>query len=130
MASNMVEVEKCSIDGCNRAAFTAGLCVSHYRRQRLYGDPLAGKRKFSGIETKVVGVTLPVGLIEIAAMNDAEEKVATFLSQIILNSSWGKKALEQADIDLSKAGAFVATRTKAEASEAKPRKKRAKKEAA
>jgi len=125
----MVEVAKCSIDGCNRPAFTAGLCLSHYRRQRLYGDPLASKRKFAGIETKVIGITLPVGLIEQASQNEAGDKVATFLSQLVLNSSWGKKALEAADIDMGKAAAFVATRAKSEA-EAKPRKRKAKKEAA
>lgn len=129
MANEMVEVAKCSIDGCNRPAFTAGLCLSHYRRQRLYGDPLASKRKFAGIETKVIGITLPVGLIEQAGMNEAGDKVATFLSQLVLNSSWGKKALEAADIDMSKAAAFVATRAKPEV-EAKPRKRKAKKEAA
>jgi hypothetical protein len=126
---NTVEVAKCSIDGCTRPAFTAGLCLSHYRRQRLYGDPLASKRKFAGIETKVIGITLPVGVVEVAGQNDAGEKVATFLTQIVLNSAWGKKALEAADIDMSKAAAFVATRNKSEA-EAKPRKRKAKKEAA
>jgi hypothetical protein len=125
MATETVEVAKCSVDGCNRPAFTAGLCLSHYRRQRLYGDPLASKRKFAGVETKVVGITLPVGLIEQASANEANDKVATFLSQIVLNSSWGKKALEAAGIDLSKAAAVVPTRAKSEV-EAKPRKKKAK----
>jgi hypothetical protein len=124
-----VSVAKCSVDGCNRPAFTAGLCLSHYRRQRLYGDPLASKRKFAGIETKVIGITLPVGIIEQAGLNEANEKVATFLSNVVLNSSWGKKALEQADIDLSKAAAVVPTRAKAEG-ETKPRKRKAKKDAA
>ena len=129
MASEMVEVAKCSIDGCNRPAFTAGLCLSHYRRQRLYGDPLASKRKFAGIETKVVGITLPVGVIEQAGLNEAGEKVATFLSQIVLNSAWGKKALEAAEIDMNKAAAFVPTRAKGEETKA-PRKRKSKKEAA
>jgi hypothetical protein len=33
----------CSIDGCTNKAATAGMCNSHYLRQRRHGDPLAGR---------------------------------------------------------------------------------------
>ena len=32
----------CSVDDCGRGLFARGLCKSHYRRDREYGDPLAG----------------------------------------------------------------------------------------
>ena len=33
----------CSIAGCTNKAATAGMCNSHYLRQRRHGDPLAGR---------------------------------------------------------------------------------------
>lgn len=33
----------CQIVGCDRQLFQAGLCKLHYARQRLHGDPLAGR---------------------------------------------------------------------------------------
>jgi hypothetical protein len=32
----------CSIEGCSRRHFAAGLCQAHYTRLRRHGDPLAG----------------------------------------------------------------------------------------
>lgn len=33
----------CSVDGCNDLSSRRGFCQNHYRRERLYGDPLAGR---------------------------------------------------------------------------------------
>lgn len=35
-------MKTCKIDGCDRRADTIGICATHYRRHRLYGDPLGG----------------------------------------------------------------------------------------
>lgn len=32
----------CTVPGCNGIYAAIGLCEKHYRRNRLYGDPLAG----------------------------------------------------------------------------------------
>lgn len=34
-------MKTCCIDGCNKIARSKGLCDCHYRKLRLYGDPLA-----------------------------------------------------------------------------------------
>jgi hypothetical protein len=123
-----IEVEKCSIEGCELPAVAKGYCSSHYRRYKVYGDPLTTKRRFNGIETKVVGMTLPVAIVE-AAKASAEEGEAgvTFLTKMILESKWGKDALGNAGIDLANVGAVVATR-KGNNGEEKPKKRRKKKD--
>ncbi len=35
---------KCKIDGCSKEAQAVGLCPAHYRKKRLYGDPLVSKQ--------------------------------------------------------------------------------------
>lgn len=44
----------CSIQGCSKPAFFASMCQSHYRRLRLYGDPLGGER-FAQTGTCAIG---------------------------------------------------------------------------
>lgn len=34
--------EKCSVHGCERGAYSAGLCNKHRQRKRKYGDPTKG----------------------------------------------------------------------------------------
>lgn len=34
---------KCTVAGCSRDHFGLGYCASHYKRFKLYGDPLAGR---------------------------------------------------------------------------------------
>lgn len=132
MATITVEVTKCSIDGCNKPATAKGLCASHYRRLVQYGDPMHTKRQFHGIPTKVVGVSLPVALIEAAGSEAGEnEKAVTVIAKKLVESSWGKEALKSAGVDLKNAGAVIVPRNRSEEVEAKPRKaKKAKKEAA
>lgn len=129
MPTITVEVEKCKVDGCDRPAVAAGYCASHYRRFKLFGDPLYTKRRFSGIPTKVVGISIPVALIEAAASEAAEgEKAVTYLATKLVESSWGKKALDAAGVDLKAAGTVIATRRRSDdASEEKPKKSRKKK---
>lgn len=38
----MAETKRCSVDGCGRKVAGSGLCGSHRRRMRTYGDPLGG----------------------------------------------------------------------------------------
>jgi hypothetical protein len=38
----------CSIDGCTRLRQGRGLCPTHYRRLRIYGDPLVTQRIYGG----------------------------------------------------------------------------------
>jgi hypothetical protein len=33
----------CSVDGCGKRRFGYGFCCNHYRRWKLYGDPLKGR---------------------------------------------------------------------------------------
>jgi hypothetical protein len=35
--------DTCTVPDCGRGAHSAGYCRAHWRRQRLYGDPLAGR---------------------------------------------------------------------------------------
>jgi hypothetical protein len=39
---------KCSVDGCDRALDSDGLCKFHVRRKRNHGSPLGGKRQSPG----------------------------------------------------------------------------------
>ena len=42
----------CSIEGCGKKVHAAGLCKSHDRRKKLYGDPLIEKqRQYHGLTT-------------------------------------------------------------------------------
>lgn len=124
MAEQMItiEVKKCSVDGCNNPAISKGLCANHYRRLLAYGDPLASKRASWGTETKVVGVTVPVPVIEAIAAKG--EKVATFLAKALLESEEIKSMIEDAGLSVP---TFVGGEEQAEK---KPRKKKSKKEAA
>lgn len=59
-----VEFQSCCVDGCNRNAHRrvsgrAGLCHMHYRRQRLYGDPLGGRTPNGEPLKFVLEVVLP-----------------------------------------------------------------------
>jgi hypothetical protein len=132
MATITVTVEKCSIEGCDKPATGKGYCASHYRRFTQYGDPLHTKRQFHGIPTKVVGISLPVALIEAAEKEiDAEkgEKAVTVLARLLVESSWGKKTLNEAGVDMKNAGAVIVPRKSSDATaEKKPRKRKAKKE--
>lgn len=129
MATVTVEVQKCSIEGCNKPAAAKGYCVSHYRRFKEYGDPLHTKRQFHGIPTKVVGISIPVALIEAAQAECEEgEKAVTKLARMLVDSKWGKEALANAGVDLSQVGAVIVPRGEA-ASEEKPKRKRSKKTA-
>jgi len=122
MATITVEVEKCSIDGCNRPATAKGLCASHYRRLVQHGDPLHTVRQFHGIPTKVIGISLPVALIEAAATEcdeEKNEKAVTIIARKLVESAWGKKALADAGVDMKNAGAVVMSRV---VSEEKPKK--------
>jgi hypothetical protein len=132
MPTITVQVEKCSIEGCNKPASAKGYCTSHYRRFQQYGDPMHTARQFHGIPTKVVGVSLPQALIDAAGAEAGEgEKAVTVLAKKLVESSWGKKALDAAGVDLKNAGAIIVPRNRGAASEEKPKKaKKAKKEAA
>lgn len=129
--TEFVQVEKCKVDGCTKPASVKGYCTSHYRRLMLHGDPLYTKRQFHGIETKVVGISLPAAIV--AAANAEAEKDESinsgvaFLASLIVKSSWGKAALEEADVDLKAAAGRIVTRGEAEKPARKPRKKKAKK---
>ncbi len=131
MATITVEVEKCSIDGCDRPATAAGYCASHYRRFKLHGDPLHTARKFHGIPTKVVGISIPQALIDAAGGEAGEgEKAVTVLARKLVEGSWGKKVLDEAGVDLKNAGAVIVPRKRGEEVEEKPaKKKKAKKTA-
>jgi hypothetical protein len=131
MATITVEVQKCKIDGCNKPATGKELCASHYRRLQQHGDPLHTARQFHGIPTKVVGISVPVALIEAATSecdSEKNEKAVTILARKLVEGSWGKAALNAAGIDMKNAGAVIVSRKPAE--EAKPRKRKAKKESA
>lgn len=39
---------KCAVDGCNRECRAKGYCYKHYRRFRVYGDPLVVKLEKTG----------------------------------------------------------------------------------
>lgn len=128
MATITVEVEKCSIEGCDRPAVAQGYCASHYRRFKLHGDPLFSKRRFAGIPTKVVGISVPVALVDAAAaICEENEKAVTVLARKLVESKWGKEALDAAGVDLKNAGAIIATRKRSDDAE-KPKRKRKKKE--
>ena len=132
MATITISVEKCKIEGCDKPASAKGYCTSHYRRLQQYGDPMHTVRQFHGIPTKVVGVSLPQALIDAAALEVEEgEKAVTVLAKRLVESSWGKKALDAAGVDLKNAGAIIVPRNRGEASEKAPKMaKKAKKEAA
>lgn len=119
--SETVEVQKCSVDGCNKAAVVKGLCQNHYRRLLTYGDPLASKRAFYGVPTKVVAITLPEVLADQIVADG--QKVGPFISKLVCESDWGSSTLANAGVELSPS-AFV---TSAPEAEAKPKKKRSKK---
>lgn len=124
MATITVEVQKCSIDGCNKPASAKGLCASHYRRLKLFGDPLHTVRQFHGVPTKVVGISIPQALLD-AATSEAEDgqKGVTVLAKRLVESAWGKKVLDEAGIDMKNIGAVIVTRGNGEqAEEKKPRK--------
>jgi hypothetical protein len=127
-ASEFVQVEKCKVDGCTKPASVKGYCTSHYRRLTLHGDPLFTKRQFHGVETKVVGISLPSAIVEAAnaeaAKDDSINSGVAFLASLLVKSSWGKAALENADIDLKTAAGRIVAR--GEVVE-KPKRKRAKK---
>jgi len=130
MATVTVEVEKCSIDGCNKPATAKGYCASHYRRFTQYGDALHTKRQFHGIPTKVVGISIPQALVDAAQAECEEgEKAVTKLAKMLVDSKWGKAALEAAGIDLSTVGSVIVPRGSGEVEE-KPKKSRKKKAAA
>jgi hypothetical protein len=134
MATITVEVEKCKVDECNKPATGKGYCASHYRRLQQHGDPLHTARQFHGIPTKVVGISLPVALLEAAAGEcdeEKNEKAVTIIARKLVESSWGKGVLNDAGIDLKNAGAIIVPRkASGEATEKKPRKRKSKSEAA
>lgn len=128
-ATEFVQVEKCKVDGCTKPASVKGYCTSHYRRLMVHGDPLFTKRQFHGIETKVVGISLPAAIVEAAnAEAEKDESInsgVAFLASLLVKSSWGKAALEAADVDLKAAAGRIVPRGETEAPKAKkPRKTR------
>jgi hypothetical protein len=129
MATITVEVEKCSIEGCMKPATAKGLCASHYRRLVLHGDPLHTARQFHGVPTKVIGISLPVALIEAATLEivpESTDRAVTIIARKLVESSWGKKCLAEAGVDMKNAGAVIVARKPAD--ESKPKKaKKAKK---
>jgi len=126
-AAQTVEVTKCSVDGCNKAAVVKGLCQNHYRRLLAYGDPLASKRAFYGVPTKVVALTIPEVLAEAIAADG--KRVGPFITQMLCESKWGKATLEANGVELSP-NAFSNLNETDEAEEKKPaKKKKAKAEA-
>ena len=56
----------CKIEGCDRIVDALGLCATHYRRRRLYGNPLGG-----GAFKARPGH--PLAFLEKAKTNDSEE---------------------------------------------------------
>lgn len=40
-----MSIIECSVDGCERKSQVKGFCRSHYRRWRLYGDPIGSRPK-------------------------------------------------------------------------------------
>lgn len=134
MATITVEVEKCKIEECSKPASGKGYCASHYRRLQQHGDPLYTARQFHGIPTKVVGISVPVALIDAATGEcdeEKNEKAVTILARKLVESSWGKGVLNEAGIDMKNAGAVIVSRKSAEDNgEKKPRKRKAKAEAA
>jgi len=38
-------IDNCGVDGCTNNTAALGMCWSHYRRQRKYGNPLGGKER-------------------------------------------------------------------------------------
>lgn len=123
-----VEVTKCSVDGCNKAAVVKGLCQNHYRRLLQYGDPLAAKRAFYGVPTKVVALTIPEVLAEAIAADG--KRVGPFITQMLCESKWGKSTLEANGVELNP-GAFAnVDAVEGEVKEKKPRKKKKAAEAA
>lgn len=127
MSTGFVQVEKCKVDGCNKPAVVKGYCSSHYRRLQIHGDPLFSKRQFHGVDTKVVGISLPVAIIEAAIEQAKEEELAsgvTFLASLIAKSSFGKAALEKAGINLKEAAGRIVSHE-----DPKPKAKKARKRA-
>jgi len=128
-AIEFVQVEKCKIDGCTKPASVKGYCTSHYRRLTLHGDALYTKRQFHGVETKVVGISLPVAVIDAAnaaaAEDDSINSGVAYLATLIVKSTWGKSALDAAGVDLKTAAGRIVTR--GEAAPAAPKKARKKK---
>jgi hypothetical protein len=121
MATTTVEVTKCSVDGCNKAAVVKGLCQNHYRRLLAYGDPLASKRAFYGVPTKVVALTVPEVLAD--AIVAEGKRVGPFITQMLCESKWGKATLEANGVELSP-NAFSNIDAVEEQAEKKPRKKK------
>jgi hypothetical protein len=39
------ESDTCTIEGCKRKLTARGMCMSHYMKQRKYGDPLAVRQR-------------------------------------------------------------------------------------
>lgn len=124
MATTTVEVTKCSVDGCNKAAVVKGLCQNHYRRLLAYGDPLASKRAFYGVPTKVVALTLPEVLADAIAAEG--KRVGPFITQMVCESKWGKETLKANEVELSP-NAFSNIDVVEEEVEKKPRAKKSKK---
>lgn len=128
MATETVEVTKCSVDGCNKAAVVKGLCQNHYRRLLAYGDPLASKRAFYGVPTKVVALTLPEVLAD--AITAEGKRVGPFITQMVCESKWGKATLEANGVELSPNAFSNIDAVEEVEKEKKPRKKKAKAEQA
>ena len=106
---DFVQVAKCKVDGCNKAASVKGYCVSHYRRLMLHGDPTYTKRQFHGTATKVVGVSLPVAIIDAANKEGLANDTSGvgFLASLVVKSGWGKNVLENAGVDLKKSAGLI-----------------------
>jgi hypothetical protein len=49
----------CSVDGCNKPRYVRGYCIGHYRRWRLYGNPLDGIRTERGKGLKFLETISP-----------------------------------------------------------------------
>lgn len=132
MATITVEVEKCSIEECMKPASAKGLCASHYRRLVQYGDPLHTARQFHGVPTKVVGISLPIALIEAAALEcnkELDERAVTILARKLVESEFGKSALALAGIDMENAGKTIVARSTTPVEPKQPKKsKKAKKD--
>lgn len=48
----------CSVDGCGKAAKAGGMCPSHYKRTKLYGNPLGGSTRKGELMEFVATVVL------------------------------------------------------------------------
>lgn len=84
----------CSVEGCGKPFNAKGYCGAHYRRLRLYGDPLAGKTPHGA----------PMAFIRQVIESDPEE-----CTPWPFNRNAGGYALVSYDGKLSTAGRAICT---------------------